>query len=69
MNYHQEIIEMELTNIKNIINSYDHFKNHVKLWEFIAEKWKFKSENWLKDPFANLDKNEVNSIFVYIGLS
>ena len=51
---------MELTNIKTIVDQNENFKNHARLWEFIAEKWKFKSENWLKDPFIHLDKNEVN---------
>ena len=75
-----------------IIKSYEHFLNHGKLWEYIAEKWKLykniqqfslffkkksknskkikiifflnysKSEGWLKDPFIELDSQEMGEI-------
>lgn len=52
LNYHEDVIQIELTNIQSsflrfimvfyveIIKSYEHFLNHGKLWEYIAEKWK-----------------------------
>ena len=67
INNKQRILDDDETDFKKIHSTRVEFNKYVELWTFISEKWNVGVERWLKNPFVDLDENEMSET-INIGL-
>lgn len=65
INAKQRTLDYEETNFNRIRNARVDFTKYVELWTFIAERWEIGMEKWLKNPFKELDENEMADTINY----